>query len=230
MHVFTISCLIPVFHAKDVRAQEITMHQMQEHLIRCVFSTFPPEVRSSMAHQDLNTPVCGAPSGLPWRGLSCSKGVVTRITFIDKVPFDFGQLKIEYLPSALQELKLCNCQQAYAIDTRLLPRSLKRLDMAINKIYGSFDFGALPRHIEEINLGVNAITGTIALIDLPCSIREINIAHNPIKQRIVFCQNIPKSLKQFTCWNTGIARFESIDENEKIDSAVFSYSLCKKTS
>ena len=224
MHVFTNLCLIQAFHAKDVRAQEITMHQMQEQLIRCVFSTFPLEVQISMSHQDLKTPVCGAPGGLPWRGLSCRSGVVTRITFIDKLSNDFGQLQIEYLASTLQELKLSNCQQAYAIDTRLLPRSLKRLDMAINKIYGSFDFGELPCHIEEINLGVNAITGTIALLNLPCSIRDINIAHNPIKQRIVYCHNIPKSLKQFTCWNTGIARFESIDENEKIESAVFLYS------
>ena len=107
-----------------------------------------------------------------------------------------GRVHYEYLPPSIELLIVSSCKQKYKLETRLLPRRLREINMSFNKLYGSIDMQHLPPNLEKINLLWNKIVGPISLQRLPPKLISAELHHNAIRQHTVPCGRLPARLER----------------------------------
>ena len=155
----------------------------QQVLMRCFFAYIDASAMHEISHGDHGSPVCGDTQRSEWDGVRCHSGVVKRITY---GKFRGGNFDLAYAPSSVISMLIVNCEQAYQLETRMLPRSLENANIVQNRLFGTVDLTSLPRGLVQIDLSRNGIIGPIYLANLPDTLTEINLRGNAIKQHTIY--------------------------------------------
>ena len=135
-------------------------------------------------------------------------GAVTRISGNHVYHGDFA---IHYLPFTVEKIHLTCCYQRYSIETRLLPRKLRAINMAKNGILGTLSLRDFPRGIEMINFNNNMIVGPLDLLDLPDDIEILSISHNYIEQTILYYGKMSPKVRSIDLQGNSIGKLVACD-------------------
>ena len=187
----------------------LTPSQMQGVLMASFFQDVQAKFLQDLSHGSTHSDVCGADSGLQWKGVSCKQGRVQKV----HLPYSpYGNFRVHYLPGYVHSVNLAECDQSYSLDSRQLPQTLEYLQMCSNRIHGTIDLTNLPESSVNILLHQNYITGPITLTRLPQSLHSLDLSRNRIHQNTVYYSHIPKSVFRI-CLQRG-------DDSNRIDAVV----------
>ena len=123
-----------------------------------------------------------------------------------------GRVHYEYLPPSIELLIVSSCKQKYKLETRLLPRRLRELDMSFNKLFGSIDMQRLPPKLETLDVSQNLITGLISLQRLPPTLKSASLWSNKIEQRVVPCDPLPPGVTRIGLGNNKVREVRFVSE------------------
>ncbi|KNH08192.1 hypothetical protein XU18_1200 [Perkinsela sp. CCAP 1560/4] len=122
-----------------------------------------------------------------------------------------GNYRYEYLPQSVESLMIKNCDQMYELRVRLLPAKAQLIVLSDNVIYGSIDLTCLPDELEHFDVSGNVISGQITLTRLPLKLVELNMSQNRIKQKVVYCNALPETIRSVNLRGNKIRRIRQLD-------------------
>ena len=137
-----------------------------------------------------------------------------------------GNFSLPDAPPTIQALRIGNCGQRYAIETRALPRCTERIALWGNRIYGSVDLRTLPSSLVFFDLHKNSLTGRVDLTGLPRNLAHLNLSANyrlgalpGINPKSSKCQvpkvyydKLPEGLEEIILTNTSIREICPTDD------------------
>ena len=128
-----------------------------------------------------------------------------------------GRLQIKYLPNSVTSLRITDCAQRYAVDTRQLPAKLEVFQMPRNFLFGALEMAGLPQSLRELDLSRNKITGPVNFVHLPASIQRIRLNANVIEQERLWFDSLPSKLHEISLEDNGIKGIDWICEDGRND-------------
>ena len=161
---------------------------------------------------------------IPYRNMEIF--VKSRKGFVQEVDVhykSFGDFSISDLPATVRRISITECGQNYQLETRLLPRELRTLNMESNHIFGTVDLQSLPHKIVKFDVKRNLITGPVVLSGLPPFLEIIDLSDNDIEQKVVYYEHIPEHIAFINLRNNKIGDIQQVDGLET-DRRIYSYS------
>ena len=152
-----------------------------------------------------------------WDGVCCENGSVIRILWKTSIKIEY--LDADWLPNAVTELCLYR-QRVKTLNTRLLPRDLRILEIIECGVRGEVDFKNLPERLQALNLSENNISGTLNLSYLPPNIRTMDVRWNEFVLVEVRNASLPVSLKWIKVRQTFMVKKDLVDGDKNMDKRV----------
>ena len=201
----------------DSIAQDYSfLHTAQEALMREFFRDIDESELLKIARGNLDSPVCGWPDEQNWDGVGSAFGVIENILYTGIK--NHGEFRLEFLPQTVESIAITCCRQDIPfLNTRLLPRCAKVIDLRSNHIGGSLKLHTLPEGLEVFNMRLNYTTGPISLTNLPRKLRKLNFSHNRIRQSVIYYANLPETLTIVDLFCAGrIGSIKALYSDQKI--------------
>ena len=197
--MFIVSISMLLTYQVDIVVQKITKEnsERQTFLMHHVLAHVNPGVRNKILRYKDENDACGDSPSRSWKGVQCTDGLVTTFCYDPgewEVP-SIGNFSIEWLPHSVQCLDLSFARQFYGINTRLLPKDSRVINLMRNDIFGPVDLQRLPLRMQNFNMSGNKITGPIDLTVLPEFLEYLDLSYNHIVQDAVQIANLPPNLK-----------------------------------
>ena len=148
----------------------------------------------------------------------CSAGIITKMDISSRP--DVGNVRISFLPHSLHFLSLEHCAQEYSVDTRMLPRESRVINLSENLIHGSFELRTLPPSLVFLSVHTNRLSGVLMLTNLPRMMEAIYAWGNQFSGKYAYCSNLPESLQIADVSNALLAKepvLKSVYAEERID-------------
>ena len=145
--------------------------------------------------------------------VSCESGSLNRLYIIHKY---LGALRMQFLPGTIERLRISGCGQRDTLDTRMLPRKSRVIDLNGNQMHGSLDCTTLPENLEVLNIQMNHFRGALNFTHLPHGLRSLYFARNRFAQEILYYATLPKTIETINLWGNAIYRVEPLSEDEVV--------------
>ena len=204
-NIYLIHMNLNLFLFADLSEESIE-RERQDILMKRFFSAAKVQFVETISHGNINTEVCGE---APWERIVCVGWAVDGVWISD---IDPGKLLLPFVPSLVKTLGISNCNQKYPVDTRLLPREVRYVEMRNNKIYGSLNLATLPQNLEWFSAPHNRISGMIALTMLPPKFERLDLSYNQITQDTVYYGSLPETVSYITLVKNKILHIDTTDE------------------
>ena len=186
-----------IFQCTDYKANKADLHKayqqvLMEHFVQNTSGLFMAEL---CPQGNLSLDVCGHWEGVQCDGYRVDGTKVEKVIGVEYRDRAVGHLAIEFLPNTVHSIIITKCDQRFCIETRALPRDLIRADFDDNRIFGTLNLQQLPARLQHFDIRNNEVCGPIHLVDLPARLNYLNLSDNNIRQKRVYCQHLPLSLK-----------------------------------
>ena len=111
-----------------------------------------------------------------WEGVNLNAdGEVTKIS----LPFEsLDGIDLQWVPPTVETIILDSGGICAELDTVLLPRTLRKMNIRNNRLYGSIKWSHLPPHIDTFIADTNCLSGTVELSAIPTSMRSLCLTAN----------------------------------------------------
>ena len=178
----------------ELSQKHIDTVDLQRVLLGLAFERFPDEALQQLSKGKEMNDFCSwydeDTLGHKFR-VRCDSQILQSLTMYG---VRLGNLNIEYLPSTIEYLSVEFCDQSYQLETRRLPRMIKKVQLSNNHIHGNIDLTALPGRLDTLSANMNDIRGEIFLAHLPPNLKWLSLSHNKIRQKTVYFHNLPPTL------------------------------------
>ena len=147
--------------------------------------------------------------------VTCVDGILRTVFFAG---LNAGNFRIGYLPNTVEHVFICECNQKYTIQTRLLPLCVYNVMLHNNDIYGTIDLHHLPPRLRLLDIGENKISGPIELSELPPDLESLRLFGNRIKQDVVYYKSIPKRVRSISLGGNTIRKVAPVSGELSIEN------------
>ena len=151
-----------------------------------------------------------------WRGVQCTKGIVTGIVWKQGIrSISLQTVLYEWFPPSIETIDFERlCTRDY-VETRCLPGKLRHFRVVACRLRGPFDMQTLPVLLEMLDIRKNDFSGVVHLDLLPQTIQIINLSGNRFTKALVCNHRLPVALQRAYLTQSDEVMFRCICTDEK---------------